>query len=116
MAKVAPPKKNNQTKPITGRGGYRPGSGRPKGVPNKATAEIKAIAQPYSEEAIHTLAQIMREGESEAAKVSAANSILDRAWGKPSQAVQHSAPDGGPIRHALDISDAELAKIATGRG
>lgn len=108
MAKVASPKKNNQAKPITGRGGYRPGSGRPKGVPNKATAEIKAIAQPYSEEAVHTLAQIMREGESEAAKVSAANSILDRAWGKPSQAVQHS----GEMSHTVMTKEQRDAALA----
>lgn len=29
---------------------------------------------------------------------------------------EHVGKDGGPIRHAPDISDAELAKIATGRG
>lgn len=45
LTEGASPKKNNQAKPIAGRGGYRPSSGRPKGVPNKTTAEIKAIAQ-----------------------------------------------------------------------
>lgn len=90
--------------------------GRKKGVPNKATAEIKAIAQPYSEKAIAVLAQIMQTGESEAARVSAANSILDRAYGKPTQAVQHSDPNGDPIKTILELSDEALAKIALGRG
>lgn len=95
--------------------GSKPGErrgGRVKGTPNKATAAIKAIAQPYSAKAIETLAQIMKEGESEAARVSAANAILDRAWGKPSQAVHHSDPEGGPIKHAHHLSDDALMAIA----
>lgn len=108
---AGPALKNNQGK--SGPGGARPGAGRKKGVPNKATAEIKAIAQPYSADAIKALAQIMKRGESETARVSAANALLDRAWGKPSQTV--SGPDGGAIKHTLDISDDLLAKIALGR-
>jgi hypothetical protein len=34
--------------------------GRKKGTPNKATAEIKAVAQQYGTEAIETLAEMMR--------------------------------------------------------
>lgn len=35
------------------------------------------------------------------------------ALGKPSQSVEMSGPDGGPIQHDVrEISDAELAKIA----
>jgi hypothetical protein len=34
--------------------------GRKKGTPNKATAEIKAVAQEYGAEAIETLAEMMR--------------------------------------------------------
>ena len=61
--------------------------GRQKGTPNKATREIKAIAQPYGPEAIATLAEIMRHSESEPARVAAANALLDRGYGKPSQTV-----------------------------
>lgn len=96
--------------------GSKPGErrgGRVKGVPNKATAEIKAIAQPYSAKAVSTLAHIMENGKSERARVSAANSILDRAWGKAPQAV--TGPDGGAIKHEIDLSDEMLAKIALGR-
>jgi hypothetical protein len=72
-------------------GGARPGAGRPKGSLNKATADIKAAAQAYTEDALATLAQIMKAGESEAARVAAANSILDRGFGKPRQAVDLDA-------------------------
>ena len=67
------------------------GKGRPKGSLNKATADIKAAAQVYTEDALATLAQIMKAGESEAARVAAANSILDRGFGKPRQAVDLDA-------------------------
>lgn len=97
------------------RRGSKPGErrgGRVKGTPNKATAEIKAIAQPYSDRAVKTLASIMESSDSDAARVSAANAILDRAWGRPSQAVLHSDPEGGAIKHVHELSDDALAAIA----
>lgn len=67
------------------------GRGRPKGSPNKITADIKAAAQQYTDDALQTLAQIMKAGESEAARVAAANSILDRGYGKPKQSLDVDA-------------------------
>lgn len=64
------------------KGGKREGSGRKAGVPNKATAEVKAIAQEHGPAAIARLAHLMSSAESEAAQVSAASIILDRAYGK----------------------------------
>jgi predicted ArsR family transcriptional regulator len=83
--------KNNQRKSPGNVGGARPGAGRPKGSLNKATADIKAAAQAYTEDALATLAQIMKAGESEAARVAAANSILDRGFGKPRQSMDLDA-------------------------
>ena len=54
------------------------GKGRPKGVPNKATADVKAAAQKYTTDALETLASIMAKSESDAARVAAANALLDR--------------------------------------
>ena len=73
------------------KGGKRAGAGRPKGAISKATADIKALALDYAPQALETLAQIALGGESEAARVSAANSLLDRAYGKPKQAVDVEA-------------------------
>ena len=81
-------KKQAETK--SGRGGWRNG-GRPKGSVNKATADIKAAAQQYTDDALLTLANIMKSGESEAARVAAANSILDRGYGKPKQSLDVEA-------------------------
>ena len=83
--------KNNQRKSPGKVGGARPGAGRPKGAVNRATADIRAAAQVYTEDALATLAQIMKAGESEAARVAAANTILDRGFGKPRQSMDVDA-------------------------
>lgn len=61
--------------------------GRKKGTPNKATAEVKALAQAHGPAAIKKLAELVAEADTDAAKISAANAILDRAYGKPTQKV-----------------------------
>lgn len=81
--------------------------GRQKGTPNKVTADVKAAAAKYTDEALRTLAKIMSDGESEQARVSAANAILDRAHGKPKQAVEHSGEDGAPILHSMVVTFVE---------
>lgn len=65
--------------------------GRKPGSMNKATADIKAAASVYSEQALQVLANIATQGESESARVAAANAILDRAHGKPKQSMDVDA-------------------------
>ena len=74
------------------RGGARPGAGRKPGVVSKATADIKTAALTHAESALATLASVMQGDEHPAAaRVSAANAILDRAYGKPKQALDIDA-------------------------
>lgn len=62
--------------------------GRQKGTTNKATAEIKAIAQKHGEAAIKALVKLLNDEDTPPqTKVSAANSLLDRGYGKPAQAI-----------------------------
>ena len=67
--------------------------GRVKGVPNKATVEVKEIARAYGPDAIKELAKLAglidgeTKAESEQARIAALNGILDRGYGKPSQTV-----------------------------
>ena len=80
--------------------GRAAGVGRQKGTPNKATAEIREAAQAYTQEALETLADVMRNSKSDAARALAAEKILDRGYGRPTQALEHTGADGGPIQSA----------------
>jgi predicted ArsR family transcriptional regulator len=73
------------------KGGKREGAGRPKGAVNKATADIREAAQEYSDQALQVLVSVATSSDSDAARVAAANAILDRAHGKPRQAVDVDA-------------------------
>jgi hypothetical protein len=83
--------------------------GRKPGTPNKATAEVKELALKHGPEAIRVAAKLMKSAESETARLTAANMILDRAYGKASQPLEHTGKDGGPIE-TVDVSDAARAK------
>lgn len=85
--------------------------GRVKGVPNKVTADVKALARVYVPDAIRTLAEIMAGPEQPApARVAAAKELIDRGYGKSVQAVEMSGPDGAPIQSEarLDLSNLTL--------
>lgn len=82
-------------------GGKRSGAGRPRGSVNKATDDIKALAREYTGEALEALVAVVRDGESEAARVSAANALLDRGYGKPSQVLSGDS-EGGPHRFVIE--------------
>lgn len=74
------------------RGGARPGAGRRKGAQNKATVIIKDAAQAFTADALDTLAGIMKDtAQPAAARVAAANALLDRGHGKPKQSVDIDA-------------------------
>src|SRR5262249_29551776 len=75
-------------------GGRRPGSGRKMGTPNKATAEIKELAQKYGPEAIAELARLATKAESEAARVAAIRELLDRGYGRAVQPIVGSVTYG----------------------
>jgi hypothetical protein len=60
-------------------------SGNPGGRP-AVVAEVKELARAHTAEAIQTLVSIMTNPKSaDAARVSAANALLDRGYGKPPQ-------------------------------
>lgn len=83
------------------RPGRKPGSpktgGRKAGTPNKATADVKSLAQKYAPAALEELARLAREAESEAARVAAIKEILDRAYGKSRQPIDGDG-EGGLIK------------------
>jgi hypothetical protein len=80
------------------------GQGRGKGHLNKATREIRAIAQPYGPGAVTVLARLagLIEGhppaESEQARIMACRELLDRAYGKATVLIAGDE-ERGPIRY-----------------
>ena len=102
-AKVEPSSRKRASNPNRGsKPGERRG-GRKKGTPNKVTASLKDAAREYTEQALLTLAEVMVDSEQPAAaRVSAANALLDRGYGKPSNVIAGDE-DGGPIKTVSEI-------------
>ena len=80
------------------RGGARPGAGRPKGGANPTTRENRAtigeLARKYANDAIKALVKVATEGDSESARVAAANALLDRGFGRPAQSMELTGKGG----------------------
>ena len=68
-------------------GGKRPGAGRKRGSLNKVTAEVRELAMQHAPAAMAELARLVKSAKSENTRVAAIREILDRAYGKPKQAV-----------------------------
>jgi hypothetical protein len=86
------------------------GQGRPRGTPNKATADIKAIAQPYGPAAIALLAELSglapgTRAEPDAVRVAALRELLDRGFGKATQPLSGDA-DSPPLHIEFTWGDA----------
>jgi hypothetical protein len=79
-------------------------------VPNKATAEIKAVAQQYGPEAIERLVDLMRGKDPDVA-LKAAIALLDRAYGKPAQAIVGGDP-AQPVEHNVAVVEEFTRRIA----
>lgn len=58
---------------------------------------VASLAREHTETAIKTLADLMLNAEENAVRKAAADSLLDRGWGKPAQAVDHSGEVGGKM-------------------
>ena len=57
-------------------------------VPISSATKVKLAAREHTESAIRVLALLMNDEEKPATvRVTAANSLLDRGWGKPAQTI-----------------------------
>ena len=91
--------------------------GRKAGVPNKATAEIRMLAREHGPAAIQELARLAKEAQSEPARISACNALLDRAYGRSqaSQPVELDLPDTSTIDGVTRSLTAILEATAAGK-
>ena len=83
------------------RGGFREGAGRPSGSTNKSSPaqskRLSELAKTYTNEALETLVEVARNGRTDAARVSAASALLDRAYGRPNITEARSFTDLPPM-------------------
>ncbi len=76
-------------------------SGHPGGRP-KTLGQVQDIARKHEVEAIETLVAIMRNDPDSRVRAMAADKILDRARGKPAQAITGEGGEG-PVQHVLKV-------------
>ena len=80
-------------------GGYREGAGRPLRSSNKCSTQqsqrLSELARAHTDEALLTLVDVARNGRIDAARVSAANSLLDRAYGRPAMKQEDETREWG---------------------
>jgi hypothetical protein len=111
--------KGNQTMP---RGGKREGAGRKKGAkdgkprgtppvliaPAQERRELREAAREFTDDALKALVKICNGGQSESARIAAANALLDRGYGRPVQTIDSTIRRPGDT---TGISDAELENL-----
>lgn len=69
----------------------------------KSLTQIRSLARSHTRTAIHVLVGIMRSKDATAAaRVSAANAILDRGWGKSAQPEDHGKEGAGKVVHRIE--------------
>ena len=96
-------------------GGRRPGAGRKKGTPNKATVSLKSMAGAYSAEAVNVLVKVMRDPESPpAVKVQAADKLLAYGHGRPAITIEAQEVNlsAFPAKEVLDAIYAKALEKA----
>lgn len=70
--------------------------------------DLKSLARSYTETAIKTLAHVMMQPKaSSAARVAAAQALLDRGWGKPTQTIEAEVAHRFVARMPGMIADAD---------
>lgn len=95
----------------TQRAGFKKGqSGNPSGRPKRTVEELDLIAacKAKTPAALETIVEIMYNGEQEKSRLTAAQYIIDRGYGKPVQQTELTGKNGAPI----EVARIELVALA----
>lgn len=98
------------------RGGRRKDAGRPKGSRNRANSfqktKLSALAKEHTKTAFLTLVDVAENGTTDGSRVSAAIAILDRAFGRPREALLEQYDLEEPLREPTEEEiDAKLREL-----
>lgn len=74
-------------------------SGNPNGRPKRTQEQIdlESACKELTPKALDVIVTIMESGDNERNRFAAAQYVIDRGWGKPKQALEHSGKDGEPL-------------------
>ena len=87
----------------TGKGGFQRGqSGNPGGRP-KLPADIRESFKAKAPEALEVLTRCLQSGDDRVAMM-AAQAILDRGYGKPTQSIDANINDN-PVRYIVELPE-----------
>ena len=89
-------------------------SGNPGGRPVIRLADGRSLtdlAREHTAEAVETLVDVMRNGESDAARVAASTQILNRGWGQAPQTI--AVTDDRQPRDLSGMTDEQLEALET---
>ena len=76
-------------------------SGNPGGHP-RDEQKVAELARSYTREAIETLVELMRSGNDERVRGTAAQALLDRGWGKPK--VEGLSDEAGYVQAVREVA------------
>ena len=69
----------------------------------RVVTEIRSLARSHTRTALNVLVGVMRSKDAPAAaKVAAANAILDRGWGKAAQAIENGGEGPFELIHKIE--------------
>lgn len=81
-------------------------SANPTGRPKQTSEELNLIAacKEKTPQALNTIIDIMENGQSEKTRLSSAQYIIDRAYGKAIQTTEVTGKNGGNILQSITVS------------
>ena len=69
----------------------------------RAVTEIRSLARSHTRTAIKVLVGVMNSKDAtHSARLAAANSILDRGWGRPPQSLETASKGGGELVERIE--------------
>lgn len=84
-------------------------TGNPNGRPKKGKEQLdlEAACRELTPKALNVIVSIMDGGDNDRNKFSAAQYIIDRGWGRPKQALEHTGKDGAPLHIEVTFIDSK---------